>query len=142
MRRMLALMTRSLRLIPVAGLLLGSALVLSLAGCPGGGGSGPADMAKSPPDIMSCCGQYGDRGNSKGVGQFCIEHGDCTGDAVICSAAAAPQKRAYFCTIPCNPDMGTAACGAGAVCQFDQAFQANGCVPSACIANLPAGCSL
>ena len=117
---------------------MGSALVLSLAGCPGG--SATADMG--PPDFMSCCGQTGDRGNSKGVGQFCIEHGDCTGYAAICSAAAAPQKRAYFCTISCSPDMGTAACGEGAVCQFDEGYQAYGCVPAACIANLPAGCKL
>lgn len=142
MRAMSTSLTRSTGFLSVAGLALGSVLALSQSGCPGGGSA--TDMGSSAPDLAftSCCGKAGDPGNSKGVGQFCIEHGDCTKDAVLCSAAAAPQKRAYFCTAPCNPDLGTAACGENSVCQFDSAFQAHGCVPSACIANLPAGCSL
>lgn len=92
--------------------------------------------------LVSCCAQAGDKGNSKGVGQFCREHADCTGVASICSAAAAPQKRAYFCTFPCYGDGGTNQCGENAVCQFDSSFQAYGCVPNSCISNLPAGCSL
>jgi len=139
--------SRVLGFFSVAGLALGGlvlgVLSLSQSGCPGSSGGG-ADMGASTADLAfkSCCGQAGDKGNSKGVGQFCIEHGDCTGEAVLCSFAAAPQKKAYFCTVPCNPDMGTTACGEGAVCQFDNAFQAYGCVPSACLANLPAGCTL
>lgn len=142
MRCMLTLLTRSSRLFSVAGLVLGGGLLLSQSGCPGG--SGGTDGGTGGPDLAftSCCAKYGDPGNSKGVGQFCLEHGDCTKDAVLCSAAAAPQKRAYFCTAPCNPDMGAAACGENSVCQFDSAFQAHGCVPAACLANLPAGCSL
>lgn len=138
--------TRIVGFFSVAGLALGSLVLgivsLSQSGCPGG--SGTTDMGTSSPDLAfaSCCGKAGDKGNSKGVGQFCVEHGDCTGEAVLCSFAAAPQKKAYFCTLPCNPDMGTTACGEGATCQFDSTFGAYGCVPSACLANLPAGCSL
>lgn len=139
---MLTLLTRSTRLFSVAAFVLGGGLMLSQSGCPGGsgstdGGAGGADLA-----FTSCCGKYGDPGNSKGIGKFCQEHGDCVDGTGLCSAAAAPQKRAYFCTAVCNPDMGAAACGEGTVCQFDSTFQAHGCVPSACLANLPAGCSL
>ncbi len=115
--------------------------MLVQSGCPGGGSN--SDMgASGDMALNSCCGKPGDPGNSKGVGQFCMEHGDCTGAAALCSWAVAPQKRAYFCTLPCSPDMGSTACGENSVCQFDSSFQAYGCVPSACIANLPAGCSL
>ncbi|MBL9006061.1 MAG: hypothetical protein JNJ46_17540 [Myxococcales bacterium] len=142
---------RVLGVVSVAGLatwaLILGVTTLSQSGCPGSGSSG-ADMGGGMSRDLaftSCCGKVGDTGNSKGVGQFCIEHTDCpsgTKEASLCSFAAAAQKRAYFCTFPCNPDMGATVCGEGAVCQFDTAFQAYGCVPSACLANLPAGCSL
>jgi hypothetical protein len=126
MRRMSAQPLRFLGFFSVAGLavcgLTLGALSLSQSGCPGGGST--TDMGTPSRDLAfsSCCGK--------------------AGEAVLCSFAAAPQKKAYFCTIPCNPDMGTTACGEGAVCQFDSAFGAYGCVPSACLASLPAGCSL
>lgn len=136
--------TRFVGFLSVAGLALGGLVMggvtLSQSGCPGG--SGAADMGTADLALTSCCGKMGDTGNSKGVGQYCVEHGDCTNGAALCSFAAAPQKKAFFCTLPCSPDMGTAACGENAVCQFDNSFQAYGCVPSACLANLPAGCSL
>jgi len=141
-------LARALGVVFVAGLatwaLILGATTLSQSGCSGSGSSG-ADMGSgTSPDLAftSCCAKAGDKGNSKGVGQFCQEHGDCTGEASLCSFAAAPQKKAYFCTLACNPDMGTTACGEGAVCQFDKDFQLHGCVPSACLANLPAGCTL
>jgi hypothetical protein len=121
-------------------------LAVPLSSCSDSGSSGPADMTSAAADLtfFSCCGQPGDTGNSKGVGRFCKKSSpDCSGTgAVFCSAEAAPQKRAYFCTVPCSGATDTTTCGENASCVADSVTGLYGCVPTACVNNLPAGCKL
>ncbi len=95
------------------------------------------DMSANMP---VCCGMPGDTGNDLGVGKYCTDSTQCTGNT-ICSA---PVKgpRYPFCTTPCvPPDMGGSptACGTDAVCQC-QPMLGCGCVPAKCLVNPPAGC--
>lgn len=125
----------------VVGVLGGMSVLIAKTGCGGDPPMGAPDMASGM--VTSCCGKAGDPGNEKGVGQYCTENADCTNAfAFICSAKAAPAKRTFFCTTACNPDAGATVCGTGATCIFDTSFSAYGCVPSTCLASLPAGCTL
>lgn len=91
--------------------------------------------------FFSCCGKEGDTGNSMGVGKFCRSDNDCTSGAPLCAIVYQAQKRSYFCTNTCDaPDMGTRGCGTGATCTRDSATGFYGCVPTACLTNMPAGC--
>lgn len=99
----------------------------------------PADMGNT---MFTCCGKAGDPGNEQGVGKYCTTMAECTGANTLCSAVAAAAKRTFFCTKPCQGDGGSVECGTGATCTFDSSFNAHGCVPNTCLANIPAGCSL
>ena len=96
---------------------------LSMSG--GGGG----DM-----EIYSLCGHPGDTGNSKGVGEYCMDSSMCNrGMASVCSTLMPIQQGpVYFCTFPCT--VGTTDCGESATCTCLSANNPNlcGCVPDVC----------
>jgi hypothetical protein len=91
---------------------------------------------------FSCCGHPGDTGNSVGIGQYCSTTNDCTHPgAPICGNDFQPQRHTYFCTTTCDgPDMGTRGCGENTSCTKDAQTGLYGCVPTACLTNMPAGC--
>jgi hypothetical protein len=107
----------------------------------GGGGN---DMAMNLSDmsmIFSCCGQPGDKGNSKGVGAYCDDQTNCPGPQAIFCASLGGDPNQHFCTIPCTPagDGGTDPCGEMASCQC-QGGQC-GCYPDICaMRGTPDGC--
>ena len=106
MRRMLALMTRSLRLFPVAGPGGRAACGLSLAGCPGG--SATADMGPRLHVVLRP-----DRRSRQQQGRGAVLHRARRLHWVrrhLLGGRGAPEAR-VFRTISCSPDMGTAACG-------------------------------
>jgi hypothetical protein len=120
--------------------------LLAVAGC-GNDSIPPADMAAAGPDmtvVLSGCGHPGDKGNSKGVGKFCVQNGDCTTAGLstnICSALGNGAKPSasdtYFCTIyPCHPDGGVAnECGDNATCACGGSSGGSGCActPNTCL---------
>jgi hypothetical protein len=90
----------------------------------------------------SQCGHPGDKGNSIGVGSFCVTSNDCVncnGSANgvdLCSDLGGPGE--YFCTKICiaPPDAGAdgggdSGCGENATCEC-QGAQC-GCTPNSCL---------
>ena len=116
-------------------LMLAVGLSASLAGCDDSGGGAP-DLSM----VLSSCGQPGDKGNSKGVGQFCEHISDCEGATNICSSLGNGQTPSasdtYFCTIyPCHADAGTDECGENATCVCGSGGGMSGCActPDKCL---------
>ena len=95
-----------------------------------------ADLAPPPRDFAlldgpRACGQPGARGNSLGVGKYCLTGADCAGnkEATICQTFVDPLRN--VCTKLCAGDGGAGQCGERAVC-FCIANLACGCAPLAC----------
>jgi hypothetical protein len=131
----------------MGGVLAGLLALLPLSWC-GGSANNTVDLGAGDGGGKLCCGKPGDNGNSLGVGKYCITGNECDKGTVgtlrtICSATAEPQRMANFCTLPCALDGGTAQCGEGATCIADSTQPGlSGCVPTACVNNLPPGCTL
>lgn len=97
--------------------------------------SAGADMA-----LFSACGHPGDKGNSKGIGQYCntAANVSCpTGMMLTCSDilnSPGSNMNTFFCTTPCSMSMsGTAdaaECGENSLCQCKTI--GCGCTPAAC----------
>jgi hypothetical protein len=112
-----------MRLFAVFGLLL-------LFGCDDSKSSSSADLSAAVGDmaLVSSCGHPGDKGNSKGVGQFCVNLvGDCPSD-LVCSHAL--MSDTYFCTKTCTPPVDIASCGPDTICQCNAL--GCGCTPTSC----------
>ncbi len=116
-------------------------VALVAVGCGGGGSTvaPPQDLAMSSSggdlSVYSLCGHPGDTGNSKGVGKYCTQLSDCTGQpAGACSTLMPiPQGPVYFCTMPCDPNATTSTCGEGATCTcLGSGTSSCGCVPDPC----------
>jgi hypothetical protein len=134
-----------------SGVLARGALLAGLAlsfGCSDSGSS--ADMTPAQTGDMaqrSCCGYPGDTGNSKGVGRYCTSNTDpaCRSSGLpanICSTAEGnPNRPTFFCTMACSGDTDTTTCGENAKCTKNSSGL-YGCVPQACLTNLPPGCPL
>lgn len=109
-------------------------LLLSAAGlAPSCSGHAPAVDDMAPPGdlaFVSNCGKSGDKGNSLGVGKFCLKLADCTDNtaAFLCTQIA--DKDNYFCTMACRRDGGVEQCGENATCQCSGG--GCGCYPDAC----------
>jgi hypothetical protein len=86
----------------------------------------------------SGCGHPGDKGNSIGVGSFCVTSNDCmcNSGANLCSTLGGPGTD--FCTTLCMPvdGGGDAGCGENATC-FCQGPGACGCTPNSCLSGPP-----
>ncbi len=95
-----------------------------------------SDLATLPgADLASsglCCGQPGDTGNELGVGKYCGQITDCSGQANLCASLGDPKL--HFCTMICQQGGN---CGSGATCQC-QGGQC-GCFPNSCL-NMPNDC--
>src|SRR5438045_234705 len=79
--------------------------------------------------VNSTCGHFGDTGNSKGIGKFCIGLTDCNDPNLVCGHPFHPDT--YFCTKDCTVlPVDTAACGEDTFCQCDAL--GCGCTPAAC----------
>jgi hypothetical protein len=82
----------------------------------------------------SACGQPSDKGNSKGVGQYCTAQGTCPPTAPVCSTIQNPNQPAneqtFFCVLPCNACSPPGFCGEGASCKCNSV--GCGCVPDTC----------
>ena len=112
-----------------------------------GGGDSGAGAVDSGPCLApydaatvakSTCGHPGDKGNSLGVGSFCIQQTDCSNcnpstGATICTTAGGSQAPTqFFCTlIGCTVDASVSGCGEGAICIAQQGVTA--CVPTSCL---------
>lgn len=120
--------------------MVGLVSTIGLATC--GGTTEPAVDMSVPADMtfFSCCGKPGDTGNSKGVGKYCKVQADCN-SGTLCAYVFQPQKQSYFCLVTCSGASDTTTCGENATCTQDSSTGAYGCVPSACLANKPAGCT-
>jgi hypothetical protein len=117
-------------------------IALLLMGCPASENPGDMTMAMDltagGPDmsVPTACGRPGDVGNAKGVGKYCKDSGDCTGQmASICSSimnTGGPMDT-YFCTFQCDPMM-AGQCGPNAVCAGKDfgGTTLYGCVPAPC----------
>jgi len=120
-----------------AGLVAGSFVACSSSD---GGGASPDDAGTEDEatdafasfDGRSNCGHPGDKGNSLGVGQFCIVIADCfdNAQAKLCTTFGDPDN--YFCTFRCNKDDPPGTCGEQASCQCDSQGSACGCFPDRC----------
>ena len=95
-------------------------------------------MDLSGPDLalLSRCGHPGDTGNSQGVGLFCQQFSDCSGNlsakfcsAIINSPTPSPND-SYFCTLSCSPTDPPSVCGENAYCPC-MGGQC-GCAPNRC----------
>jgi hypothetical protein len=108
-------------------------LVAAALMCGCANGSGGPDMAAP----NSLCGHPGDKGNSLGVGQYCLVIADCTGKAALCSTLGG-NTNTYFCTLTCTlgNDGGVAAtnCGENATCVCGSSSGGSGCAcyPNSC----------
>jgi hypothetical protein len=118
----------------------------------GGGdtGSGAQDSGPciAPYDAAtvahSTCGHPGDKGNSLGVGSFCIQQTDCTncdpanGASICTTAGGSMAPTEFFCTlIGCTPDAGDSGCGENAACIAQGGVTA--CVPDTCLGSIDGG---
>jgi hypothetical protein len=125
---------RRMRIFAFVGLLLVAACGSSTVTNDLGTGS-PDLSASSPADLFfaSSCGHPGDKGNSKGIGQFCMDSNDCP-SGLLCSSLFHPGT--FFCTVAttCSPPVDTSTCGENTVCQCDPTLGACGCTPTACAA--------
>jgi hypothetical protein len=84
-------------------------------------------------DAKSNCGHPGDKGNSVGVGQFCINVSDCTDNpkARLCTTFGDPEN--YFCTFRCDPKADPVdVCGENARCACNDKGTSCGCFPTRC----------
>lgn len=84
-------------------------------------------------DAKSNCGRPGDKGNSLGVGQFCVNISDCetNSKARLCTTFGDPEN--YFCTFRCSPDADPPnVCGESARCACNDKGSACGCFPTRC----------
>jgi hypothetical protein len=80
-----------------------------------------------------CCGSPGDRGNSIGVGRYCVTNADCQGIRPnACDTQSTPNGN--FCTIKCAPDFNDCAEDATCDCStmFSTLFHCT-CVPTVCL---------
>ncbi len=117
-------------------------VALVAGGCGGGGTPKTSpDLAMSMPSsgdlaIYSLCGHPGDNGNSKGVGEYCMDSTMCNhGMAAVCSTLMPiPQGPVYFCTFTCDPTANPSPCAESATCTCLSANNPNlcGCVPDVC----------
>lgn len=91
-----------------------------------GGGNGGSAGDPTPPDS---CVRPGDKGNDKGVGEYCTPAGgECAGfpEAPLCLASVGQEQ--WMCTrIGCDS---TTDCGEGAGCLITG--QGSACVPCRC----------
>jgi hypothetical protein len=91
------------------------------------------------PDMVpySTCGHPGDKGNSLGIGQYCVMFvGDCPNN-LFCSSAAnanAPSPT-YFCTTSCSTPGPDPTCGENALCVCGKPGLC-GCTPAYCAAGM------
>ena len=77
------------------------------------------------------CGQPGNRGNSLGVGKYCVTPSDCTGSqARVCSNFAYPETN--YCTTICQGTDAGATCGELASCVCSKAGGGCACLPDYC----------
>jgi hypothetical protein len=117
-------------------------VLVALFAAPGCGGDDDGGSADAPPASIdappggadapaSICGEPGDPGNSIGVGKYCDDLADCSGntEATICATLGNPQ--AHFCTKICSADAGPTDCGEMATCVCQSA--GCGCTPDACL---------
>jgi hypothetical protein len=91
-----------------------------------------ADLSVQDQAIVSKCGQPNDKGNSIGIGRFCVELTSCADINLICSHPVRPDT--YFCTKQCTPPASgppiDPACGENTICQCDAL--GCGCTPVSC----------
>lgn len=94
-------------------------------------GSSDEEPATPPgPDpSKSFCGHPGDKGNSLGVGHFCVTSVDCQDNTRASLCATAGDPGAFFCTFVCHQDGPPDQCGEDAECTCQGAC---GCFPKAC----------
>ena len=125
-------------------------LSLALLGCPATPTDMTQDLKTTPTGDMaevSCCGKPGDLPNNVGVGKYCREIVDCTGNmrAQICSSLGnTANRKTFFCTFLCDPKAdGGNPCGDGAACTCDVGGAGCACTPVACSMNPnpPPGCT-
>jgi len=114
------------------------ALVATLAavGCGDDTATKPMDLAMAASgdqSVYSLCGHPGDTGNSKHVGQFCMDQAMCSPGTICSTVMSIPQGPTYFCTIPCDINAAdpNAPCGESATCTC-LSGNACGCVPDPC----------
>jgi hypothetical protein len=123
---------------------LGGCLALFAVSCSDTNTGNSPDLSPPAGDMFfSCCGKPGDPGNTMGIGQYCTTTNDCTNsNAPICANDFYPARKTFFCTNSCDaPGTGTRGCGADATCTKDRDSGLYGCVPTACLTNMPTGCS-
>jgi hypothetical protein len=107
--------------------LFAACIALAIAACSVGTTAPSVDASTSGLDTV--CGHPGDVGNALGVGKYCSQIPDCSGQSAgICAILGDPN--AHFCTKTC-PMGSVDACGSGATCAC-QGSQC-GCVPDACL---------
>lgn len=116
-------------------------LCVGLLGC--GSDDAPATSTDASTDAdgpkvpAASCVRPGDKGNDKGVGEFCTPLGkECskfTGGATVCLADVGQDQ--WMCSrISCSTD---ADCGMNATCFKDP--KGSGCVPNRCLSPTDAG---
>jgi hypothetical protein len=123
-----------------------STLVLCIVGC-GSSDTSSNDLSTTPtpdlsmtapkPDmtVVSVCGHPGDPGNSVGVGKYCMQASDCSGNtkAKICTTIQSTDT--FFCTTTCAT---SADCGEAAGCFATDGTPCPGtglcgCTPLSCL---------
>jgi hypothetical protein len=113
------------------------------AGSAGSGGSAGGGGATAKIDMNvgdgSACGHVGDKGNSKGIGQYCQTVNDCPTSAPICSSfengLEPSTDQTFFCTTTCTGASDTTTCGTDANCICQSLGCA--CVPAYCGTTAP-----
>jgi hypothetical protein len=82
-----------------------------------------------PDPSKSFCGHPGDKGNSLGVGHYCVTSADCSDNTRATLCATAGDEGAFFCTFVCHQDGPPDQCGEDAECTCQGPC---GCFPKAC----------
>jgi hypothetical protein len=99
-----------------------------------GSNSSPKKPDAHPDSPPSACGNPGDVGNDMGVGKYCANLSDCSGNgtATLCSSLGDPTT--HFCTRTCtgSGSAGNAMCGSNASCTCNSSNQC-GCTPNKCL---------
>jgi hypothetical protein len=103
---------------------------------------GKTDAGTDSAGPFSVCGHPGDKGNSKGVGQYCTTSTECPATAPICSnlenSMMPKDKQTFFCVLPgCNACSPPGFCGDNATCACEAL--GCGCTPNTCSAVIPDG---
>jgi hypothetical protein len=117
------------------------AVVLMVAGCSSGSSGfqiSTADLSATDdagacvpdPTFPSDCGKPCDRGNSLGVGMFCMHLEDCTDNKKATFCTKLFDAKNYFCTFRCDAAGPAGQCGEGASCQCQDG--SCGCYPDSC----------